>query len=289
MNGKHTLQWTLRTLAGCCHSAVARLWAVAVVASLCAVGCGGTAPVDPASEEVDRTSEAIVNGYTLSSEENTSIVAIQVWNTVRNPPAHWSTFCSGGMMTNTILVTAKHCLENPPAGTIYAQMGSQRIALKTPYALNPDWDIAVAKLVSPMAMWNYNNGRFLTNPPKVTTSGYLRTIHTGGNQSLDQSSVMCWGHGGATDANPAPRLTYAPLNTRFHDGYSPTEEVHMVETNNRICQPGDSGMLCLDNLSPYASALAVVSTNYEPVSPPFCSGPGPDSWGAWLTYLVVYG
>ena len=229
---------------------IASVLAVAVLAA----ACGGVDNIEEndelsgLDEDVGHTSEAIINGLNLASEDYTGIVAIQAWNTWVNPPAHWSTFCSGGLMSNRVIVTAKHCLDDPPVSTVYAKMGNQRIALKKPYALHPNLDIAVAELASPMRMWNYNQGQPLTSPAKITLTGYVRGIYPGTNQSLNGASLMCFGFGGNSDAVPAPPLTYGAFNVTYGDGFNPVTEPHLQRTGGRMCQGGDSGMMCLDGL-----------------------------------------
>jgi hypothetical protein len=192
-------------------------------------------------------------------------------------------------MSNKVVLTAKHCIDVPPLGhPVYAKMGSQRIKLKSPYALHPSLDIAVAELTSPMTMWNYNQGSPRTIPPKLVTSGYVRGIYPGTNQSLGGKVLLCFGFGGATDANPQSRLTYAAFNVTYGDGANPVNEPHLQRTNGAMCEGGDSGMMCLDNLSSYASRVAMISTWYAGGPPfDFCSGHGAADWAQWVWYLTA--
>lgn len=261
---------------------------LACLTGLSAIACGSSTDAEKPSEgNVAQTPEAIVNGTVMSSEDYNGIVAIQIWVTQVNPPAHWSSMCSGGLMRNHLVVTAKHCLVDlQQYGDIYAKMGNQRVRLLTPYALNPDYDIAIAKLETPMTMWNYNYDHYLTSPPQLTTSGYGRKIYTGGNASLDGHRVICFGYGGTPQQPP---LTYGLFDVSVNDGLQPLTDVHLLDTEGRSCEPGDSGMFCLSGLSSYASPLASISVRRYGAPLNFCTGPGADSWGAWLTWLVAYG
>src|SRR5206468_12627508 len=92
---------------------------------LCA-SCG--APADDGERALDDLSigterQAIKNGFVLSSETYSGIVALQTWY---SPANTYLTICTGALMTNNKVITAQHCNSLHPGETQYAKMGSQR-------------------------------------------------------------------------------------------------------------------------------------------------------------------
>jgi hypothetical protein len=257
----------------------------AVLVSGCAMPTDGSedhASVD--GEDIADTSQEITNGMVVTSVEYSGVVALQVWSTTLN--SYW-TFCSGMLMTNRKLLTAKHCLTDDLDGrTIYAKMGFTRTPVIAT-VLHPDWDVALARLQAPMFMKNWQYTGYLTNPPKVDSTSYKRSIYSGSNASLDGSGVACVGYGGATNARPSPPMTAGVFATTYgSEGYSPTDEVHMWETNSMLPEGGDSGMGCITGYQTDGSPVAVVQSGCF-FSSRYCYGAGAEDWGPWARYAIL--
>jgi hypothetical protein len=238
---------------------------------------------DEEEESIGLSAEAITNGNVTLDEHN-GIVALQYFSTSLNS---WVTFCSGTLMTNRHIITAKHCLEQVTQG-VHVKMGSQRIALNQKASM-ANWDLAVASLVSPMMMWNWHHDRFLTMPPLITNSGYGRLISSATNVSLENSALLCLGYGGATSTQPQPPLKNAILSTRYDTvNVNPANPVITMRTNGQLQENGDSGGPCLNGFSIGASQLAYVQSGCN-LGLGACFGAGAESFQLWayLTMLAM--
>jgi hypothetical protein len=258
------------------------------VSALLLLGYGCAAPIDETGDGVSNEDEAvavsaqaITNGWVASNEEHLGVIAIQAWSSTSN--RYW-TACSGSLMSNRVVLTAKHCVTDLGNQTLYAKMGSQR-ATVTQFALHPNWDVAVLRISPSMRMPNWRTDRYQTNPYQINTTGYRRSIYTGTNASLDGNVLMCYGHGGTAWEPP---LTYGWFNTTFgSDGYNPQDEVHLWETNSMLPEPGDSGMGCTYGIWFYQSPVAVVQSGCF-FGSGFCYGAGAADWGPWAAIYIAF-
>lgn len=255
---------------------MSRPWMIACCLTIAA--CTMPPPADD-GEGLGVSAQPITNGA-ITVEEHNGIVALQFFDTSINS---WKTFCSGTLMTNRHIITAKHCLNL--GLSVFAKMGSQRVAiLQKAEATN--WDVAVASLVSPMQMWNWHHDHFLTPLPAITTTGYARLISAATNVSLEQSALFCLGYGGATNAQPQPPLKNAVLTTRYEIvNVNPMNPVITLRTNGQLQEGGDSGGPCLNGFSVGASHLGFVQSGCNN-GLGACFGAGAESFKNWA-YLTI--
>jgi len=181
------------------------------------------------------------------------------------------TYCSGVLMTNNKVLTAKHCVDDWVAGESYVKMGSQ-YAWITAVSLKSDFDVAMLKLAPALSM----NG---------STTGYSRPIYSGTNASLNSTTTYCSGHGPGGAGFPPLRWGY--FNTTFADGYNPSTELHIWKNGaGQLPQGGDSGAGCATFVGPDGPVTMIQSgCFYSPLY--MCYGPGAESWRAWAQFLIV--
>jgi len=246
--------------------------------------CG--APADdgtraPEDESIGTERQAIKNGYVLSSETYSGIVALQIWQVDR-----FVTVCSGALMTNNKVLTARHCNTYFPQ-TQWAKMGTQRIQV-TARELNAPWDVAVFKLGGSMVMPNWRYDHFLTSPVQHNSTDYARSIYSGTNASLNGATLTCIGYGGATLSGPVyePPLTYGlfaatyPLAV-YGWGGEALMGIDSINPSNAYMEGGDSGAPCLDYLSTFGSAIAGVHSGSELV---VAAG----DWRVWAAWVILF-
>lgn len=248
--------------------------------------CGGptdTESADTASVGTER--QAISPGYTLSDANYSGIVSLLRFSPTLGV---WYTFCTGTLMRNSKVLTARHCFtvpdpDIPDNELIKAKMGTQTrdVAIRT---LHSSCDVAVLTLFGGMEMWNWRYDHFMTSPAKKTFTDYARSIYSGTDQSLNGSSTICWGYGGATASVPQPSLTYAGFSARYPTPVSMCGHylVGLTGTNpsGATFISGDSGGPCLMGLSPYTSIISsVISTGGYYV---FAA----ETWRTWATTQI---
>jgi hypothetical protein len=155
-------------------------------------------------------------------------------------------FCSGTLITNTRLLTAKHCLTDPSTVAVLSDPSRLRISTgrgtaqsqtrngKTIFFPASGFDYAVIDVSSPFSMPRNSDD-------VITTSGYQRLIinATAGTQ------VTCFGSGTPTMGT----LRTANLTAQVQDRFFRYEK----NSINQIMAPGDSGGGCVSFVSPLVS------------------------------------
>jgi hypothetical protein len=247
---------------------------------------------DPEAEDFAVAEAEISQGFVYTREEQVGVVALQVWTETY---ADWYTTCSGTLMTNRTVITAKHCVDKPdPYGrTRYVKMGSQRTAI-VGQVLHPTYDVAIVKLQTGMLMPNWQYDRYATSPIRTNRTDYKRGTYQGTNQSIDGLTVACYGYGGASGSKgPQPPLTFAWMQATYNpnSGINPMDQMHTSRNGyNQLQEPGDSGGPCFNatgfvDSSPSTARLLSVLSGCFPSNPwNFCySRTTPDiSFWAWL-------
>ena len=227
--------------------------------------------------------EAPITNGTAASENFSGQIALQVWSTTLND---YFTFCSGTLVSNRIVVTAKHCFPGLEGRTIFAKMGSQRMEVQS-HTDNPSWDVSMVWLRTPMMMWNWSRDHYTGFIPLLSTSGYRRALSPMTNAQLNGRTLDCYGFGpgrvGASLRTAALRATYNPSS-----GIQPTNMPHTERNaSNQLQEEADSGGGCLtgfrgDTANSFRGQLAYVQEGcFWSWNPPFCYGTGVESWRAW--------
>jgi len=218
----------------------------------------------------------------LSSSDYSGIVSLLRWDVTH---AVWFTFCTGVLLTNTKVVTARHCFAMSPgipdSERIIVKMGSQQqdVLVRVPH---PNCDVEVLKMF-PMVIWNWHYDHFLTSPGQLKNFGYARPIYGGTNASLNGTGLLCFGYGGATVSNPQPALTYAGFYATYPTNiFGPPAcgamylVLNGVNPSGATTVNGDSGGPCLTNLSSFASPVASILSN------DFNGQFGAENWRDWV-------
>lgn len=243
-----------------------------------AAGCSGT-PESPSADspgEVAETHLPLVTSNGIVTDPYSGVVMILFGTSI----------CSGALLTNYHIITAKHCVPNgfaftPGAYGVY--MGSQS-TYATTVVRNPDRDLAVLRLAQPMAMRTANGS--------ISTTGYVRTIDSRNVQQLDGQTVMCIGYGHTNLDGSGP---WGYERADFFTEVASTSNA-LVSYLMYIHSPfggavteGDSGGPCLNYFFPDTSYLTGVILGQGPLTD--------KTWGVntpvfdqalWIV-LAVYG
>jgi hypothetical protein len=238
-------------------------------------------------EDVAVTQQAITNGGTIDANES-GVVALQVWSTTL---ARYYTFCTGSLITNSAVLTAKHCLEGDgiETRTVYVKMGSQRKTVNRRY-LHGTQDVALVKTSGAFTMPNWTWDHFSTYPAQRNNFEYGRGGYMGTNMSLKNQTVNCYGYGGDTGAEP--RLSAASFKVRVYGpnepAMNPRDQIQLLRTSsNQLHEPGDSGGPCVIPGWPIYTQLvvSVLSGCFDSLD--FCYGHGAQDWRDWAAIALI--
>jgi len=215
-----------------------------------------TAPTEAGPDEVDNTANAddSIIGGTAISAEGTGYVNLSG--------------CSGTMITNQWVITAKHCFAaDKVPSEINATMGTQSTTgasiVRYPDA---DVDVSLVKLAEPFTM---NGSRY----------GYRRAFYAGSTASLVGKWLVCTGYGQNTFTGGGGTLRTANLKVDSVSGF----KYRMVPNGSSQIQfLGDSGGSCyLDG------KLTGVQSTAECTTKPGAAKPCYSKEFGWVTSSVA--
>ncbi len=213
-----------------------RRWWLFCITLLATSGCGAPG-VGPDAERVDDAPSAIVNG-TLVRGNAGGVVALAV-DTSRD--GYWE--CSGVMLNQSWLLTARHCVDAPNSTS------AMFIARAQPDPLVA-WDLWPRTLNSYDVYVHPTEDVALVHFATQTgnTLAYANPIYTGTDQSLVGQTLTCFGYGNEErlrSANLTVTATGRPScgiveSCTFHATgyYMPTNAAGQIQS------PGDSGGPC---------------------------------------------
>jgi len=224
-----------------------------LLAGVCLLGCAAEV-VDPeaevdlqADEDVGVTAQAILNGSVASTETKTKGGLVGLWYLVNGGPAI-KFFCSATLITNTRLITAKHCLTHPNTAFLQGRPGDLRVRMgnglqppdfqvqngKTIYFPTSILDYALVEVASPFRLPRNSDG-------VVSTSGFQRQL---GNVTSGQT-VVCHGHGNTSPGSGAGQLHAAVLRATLEQHQPFSWYTFLPNSQQQIMHEGDSGGGCL--------------------------------------------
>jgi len=255
-----------------------------LILALLSCGCGAPSDGDSDSpDEYGSTEQNIYKGNTLSKAQYSSIV--QVW------PGPG--LCSGAMMKNLAVITAKHCVKDYQShpSDVTVVMGTDGAA-GTQYAtasqiwVHDTSDVALIRLNSRLATYVFSGGQYV-----LSYYNYVRPIYTGADSTLHGRSLMLFGYGDDFTCTSHGVARYAGLiGNNSYDGFGLIR--CFPNSSGQIGNGGDSGGPLLDGLSPYVSAIAAVQSacwNFQcgVKQPDGCWYETAEAWGGWA-YLLLY-
>jgi hypothetical protein len=253
-----------------------------VATLVAAAGCGGVEDPGAADPSVGQAEAPILKG-TAIADDYSGHLALEVYvDSLQN----YFAYCSATLITNTVALTAKHCLSGTgvTGRQIYARMGGQRMAI-TSSATHPTLDVAVVRFPA-MVMLNWDQTHFGSPIPFLgpiaifATSGYQRALYGGSNASLNNTNLTCFGDGPGGVGAP---MTTATFKTTYNDGFNPSGSLHVWPNGaGQMPQLGDSGMGCGPQNQTYQSPLAFVLSGLE--GSLFAYGTGIESFRSWFGF-----
>lgn len=222
---------------------------LALALPLAVAACSVAAPTN---ESVDATQDAIQNGDLGFTEPG--IVYIHA-----PTPLHPRATCTGVMLTNTWLVTARHCVQDEAGNvaeneTVLIQGDEDDNQIQSGAAdvrLHDEHDVALIQLRRP---WRLNG----------STTGYLRELTPNMPSELVGWPMFCAGFGEAGPGDQTARLrSFASVLSApsFDESFF---FVHKNELTNQVHRRGDSGGGCFAPLGALVGIASAVDDANAP-------------------------
>jgi hypothetical protein len=199
-------------------------------------GCGA-ADEGLSDEELSQVNESIINGTVVTGEETEGVVKLTDLG------------CSGTLVTNSWVLTAKHCvsglqsvhIEHQKATGVTDQITVTNTA--TNVILHPSVDVALVHMPSTFTI-------------SGSTDGIFNTAILQADTSLVNKTVKCSGYGRNTLTTGFGTLRTANLNVSNVSGGIVTT---VPNSSSQIQWKGDSGSTCFYNENGYKWMIGVQS------------------------------
>jgi hypothetical protein len=173
---------------------------------------------DSSNEHPSSSTQAIVNGSPTDPAQTGMVV-------LKAP----SGGCSGALLSNMWVITAKHCTTDlPMPSALIVMLGDNRLSYADSIYPHPDTDVALVKLQFPIEM----NGKL---------TGYKRAINTVPGDQLIGFPIFCYGYG--LPSFPTLRVGLMQITGITSDATYRGES--WSQTNGALMVAGDSGGVCM--------------------------------------------
>ena len=245
---------------------------ISALAASATFGCMGV-DVDSSTDEsaISSVEQRIINGDTVSGAETRGVVYLGL-NYVHTNGASAGMMCTGTLLTNSWVLTAKHCLTGYSYnGTDYSgspssvqalhqtASGNDSITLTgaangTNYFLHPSIDVALIRLPSAFTV---NGG----------TNTVFNTVISRNASELIGQSVICQGYGRNTyNSGSGTTLRTATLTIQDASGDNvlftpnPSSQIQWKGDSGGTCFYTEAGRTMLVGVNSYCNATPATST-----------------------------